>query len=118
VKFFLDENIPSKAGEFLSRLGNDVFDIRGTGQEGLHDTEIFELAQKNHAVFITTDRDFYHTIPFLYPTHNGIIVINLSQPDTQTILSKLEWAYDFLNTNKIENCCLMITDKKAYLLKK
>jgi predicted nuclease of predicted toxin-antitoxin system len=118
VKFFLDENIPSEAGRFLSELGNEVFDIRGTDQEGLHGNRIFELAQEKQAVFITTDRDFYHTIPFLYPHHNGIIVINLNQPNAQNILDKIKWAYGFVKQNRTENSCLMMTDKKAYLAKR
>lgn len=69
MKFFFDENIPSKAGEFLSQLGNEVFDIRGTGQEGLHDIEIFGLAQNKQAVFYNNRSRFlpYYSVFVPYP---------------------------------------------------
>jgi predicted nuclease of predicted toxin-antitoxin system len=113
VKFFLDENFPRKALGLLQSLGNEVFDIRGSIDEGCDDTIIFQKAQESQSIFLTTDKDFYHTIPHLYATHYGIIVINLSQPNGPAILNKLQWALSFINNNEIRNCCLMLTDKKV-----
>jgi len=36
-------------------------------------------------VFLTTDRDFFHTIPHIHDKHAGIIVIALRQPNRSTI---------------------------------
>lgn len=35
MKFFLDENFPKSAKDFLATRGHEVFDIRGTADEGL-----------------------------------------------------------------------------------
>lgn len=80
MRFFLDENIPRNVQLFLIKSGYEVYDVRGTYDEGLSDKEIFLIAQKKHAIFVTTDKDFFHTIPYLFQEHNGIIVISLSQP--------------------------------------
>ena len=73
--FFLDENFPVAARELLSRRGHETMDIRGTQHEGSPDSTIFEMAQQKRAVFLTTDRDFWHTVPVLYEQHYGIVVI-------------------------------------------
>ena len=112
--FFLDENFPRKAASILESLGHQVFDIRGTELEGILDENIFAKAQEHNAVFLTTDRDFYHTIALLYPVHAGIIVIALSQPNSVNILDKLNAALHIIETCKIKSNCLLLTDKKIY----
>ncbi len=64
MKFFLDENFPRKATCMLESHGFEVFDIRGTEIEGADDTTLFEKAQQHEAIFLTTDKDFYHTIQY------------------------------------------------------
>jgi len=114
VNFFLDENFPRNAFVYLTNLGHTVIDIRGTSFEGTDDATMFDLAQQHCAFFLTTDKDFYHTIPHLKNSHYGIIVISLRQPNSISILSKLEWAYNFVLKNPIQNCCLMLTDTKIF----
>ena len=81
MKFFLDENFPKAAAGMLESLGHVVFDLRGTEREGSPDADVFAEAQRLEAVFLTTDRDFFHTIPHLFPLHAGVIVIALRQPN-------------------------------------
>ena len=40
---------------------------------------------------LTTDRDFYHTVPLLYEHHFGVVVIALHQPNRDAILGRLKW---------------------------
>jgi hypothetical protein len=109
MNFFLDENFPKSALELLREKGHSVFDIRGSSDEGADDVYIFEQAQKHNAVFLTTDRDFFHTIPQLFPRHNGIVVIALRQPCRFALIKRLEW---FL-AHKTESSLA----GKAYLLR-
>jgi predicted nuclease of predicted toxin-antitoxin system len=81
MKFFLDENFPKAAAGMLESLGHVVFDLRGTDREGSRDADVFAEAQRLEALFLTTDRDFFHTIPHLFPVHAGVIVIALRQPN-------------------------------------
>jgi predicted nuclease of predicted toxin-antitoxin system len=86
MKFFLDENFPKKAIELLEKRNFEIIDIRGTKKEGLDDNKIFDLAKKSKSVFLTTDKDFYHTIHFTSQPHFGIVVIAISQPNAIKIL--------------------------------
>ena len=91
MKFFLDENFPKNAAKLLIENAHSVFDIRGTSDEGPEDVDIFQMAQEKEATFLTTDKDYFHTIPHLYESHYGVIVITLSQPNRRNILEKLIW---------------------------
>jgi predicted nuclease of predicted toxin-antitoxin system len=57
---------------------HSVFDIRGTSDEGTEDVDIFQMVQEKESIFLTTDKDYFHTIPHLYESHYGVIVITLS----------------------------------------
>jgi predicted nuclease of predicted toxin-antitoxin system len=91
MNFLLDENFPKSAKKFLDERGHNVTDVRDALDEGADDVRVFELAQQRHAILLTTDRDFYHTIPWLYDQHFGVVVIALRQPNRKAILDRMEW---------------------------
>jgi predicted nuclease of predicted toxin-antitoxin system len=109
MKFLLDENFPKSAEKLLIELGHEVIDIRGTELQGIDDSRLFELAQESEAILLTTDRDFYHTVPLRHAMHFGVIVIALKQPNRETILSKLHW---IISQDLLENI-----QGKIYLLR-
>jgi predicted nuclease of predicted toxin-antitoxin system len=47
----------------LRELGHDVKDIRGTGEQGLPDAELWTLALAEDRMLITTDKGFTETPP-------------------------------------------------------
>lgn len=71
--FLLDENIPLAAAALLHDQGHESMDIRGSELERLTDVALFDYAQKNQGILLTTDRDFFHTVPHLYSEHHGVI---------------------------------------------
>ncbi len=91
MRFLLDENFPKAAAGFLEDNGHTWFDVRGTEFEGKDDSELVEEAQRQDAIILTTDRDFYHTLRHQYPNHAGLVVIALRTPNRQAILDRLEW---------------------------
>jgi len=111
MKFFVDENVPQRVSEYLISKGHNVFDIRKTSLEGSDDLTIFQLAQKKKAIFITTDKDFFHTIPIQIPEHYGIIVIALKQPSGEKILEKIKWAIEHLDFSKIKSRIFVFRDR-------
>jgi predicted nuclease of predicted toxin-antitoxin system len=117
MNILLDENFPKKAKAILEASGFNVFDVRGTANEGLPDIEIFNIAKKEKALFLTTDRDFSHTIHLTQKPHNGIVVINLKNPNTKNILEKLSWFIDNYINHKNDNTCYLITDTKCNIYK-
>ncbi len=118
MNVFLDENFPRKSTALLEERGFNVFDIRGSQFEGEDDPDIFERALKQQALFLTTDKDFFHTVHFLYPRHYGIIVIALSQPNAAKILDKLKYALEYIKKIDIESQCILLTDHRIYLSRK
>jgi predicted nuclease of predicted toxin-antitoxin system len=111
VNFFLDENFPKPAIRILEAQGHKVFDIRGTIHEGADDGSIFLLAQAENAIFLTTDRDFFHTIPGMYENHSGIIVISLRQPNRKNIIDKLIYVLTHFDFATLHSKVLLLTDK-------
>jgi predicted nuclease of predicted toxin-antitoxin system len=58
VNIIVDENIPLMTAEALRDIGHDVSDIRGTINEGMTDEALWEKAQRENRVLITTDKGF------------------------------------------------------------
>ena len=110
MKILLDENFPKKSLVLLKSYMHEVIDIRQTQLEGLEDIKIFNLAKKEKALFLTTDKDFYHTIHFNNKPHNGIVVIALSQPNANNIIEKLKWFLNTFSKNNYKNKCYLITN--------
>ena len=110
MKFFLDENIPKQAVEMLHQSGHETYDVRSTSDEGASDETIFELAQAEKAVFLTTDKDFFHTIPIRYKRHHGIIIIALKQPNRTKIIEKLQFCLDHIDLNDFYSKILLMRD--------
>lgn len=111
MKFFLDENFPKAAVGMLEGMGHEVFDLRGTPREGSPDQDIFAEAQRENAIFLTTDRDFFHTIPHLHSRHSGIVVVALRQPNRAQILEKLLWVLQRLQPADFEGRTIQLRDK-------
>jgi len=91
MNFCLDENFPKSAYSYLTQRGHLCADVRDHFPQGADDGELFLFAQQHRAIFLTTDKDFYHTIPFLYSPHHGVVVISLHQPNRLTIQARLQW---------------------------
>ncbi len=45
MKILVDENIPLLTIKTLREQGHDVLDVRGTENEGIKDTNLWEVAQ-------------------------------------------------------------------------
>ena len=115
MRFFVDESFPKSVGEFLNQQGHVVIDVRQLGQSGVNDETVFRLAQEHEAVLLTTDRDFFHTIPHLHPNHFGIIVISLRQPNRQSIQDRLLWFLGQFPDADLDDHVVQLRDK-SYLI--
>jgi len=86
MKVFVDENIPLMTVAALRSLGHDVHDIRGTIDEGMRDDALWEMAQREERLLITTDRGFTH---YRMRPHHGVLVIQLRQPNRRKIHARI-----------------------------
>jgi predicted nuclease of predicted toxin-antitoxin system len=77
MKVLVDENIPLITVEELRLKGFDVIDIRGSAEQGITDEVLWQKAQQEKRIFITTDKGFsVHRDE----KHNGILIVRLKQP--------------------------------------
>ena len=111
MNFLLDENFPKAAASVLLDAGHCVFDVRGTIEEGMDDPSLFAKAQHLNAVLLTTDRDFFHTIPHLFDSHAGVVVIALRQPNRAAILTRLEWLLSHVHSGDFASRVFQLRDK-------
>jgi predicted nuclease of predicted toxin-antitoxin system len=117
MRFLLDENFPRTAVAVLSAAGHEVHDFRDEGSVGAPDQDVMRLAVELDAILLTTDKDFFHTVPFLFPDHPGTIVIALAQPDRESIMNRLQWALSHVSAD-LRSKCYLVTDRKLYLRSK
>ena len=110
MNFLFDENFPKSAERILVDLGHYVIDIRGSDLQGADDFQLFDVAQQNEAILLTTDRDFYHTVPLEYETHFGVVVIALKQPNRNAILARLRWLLAQGLLDAAKNKVIMLRD--------
>jgi predicted nuclease of predicted toxin-antitoxin system len=82
MKICVDENIPLNTVSELRGLGHEVLDIRGTANQGISDDLLWEMAQREQRLLVTTDKGF---VQHRGETHYGILVVRLRQPNEQKI---------------------------------
>jgi predicted nuclease of predicted toxin-antitoxin system len=77
MKVLVDENIPLITVEELRLKGFDVIDIRGSAEQGITDEVLWQKAQQEKRLYITTDKGFsIHRDE----AHHGILIVRLRQP--------------------------------------
>lgn len=82
MRILVDENIPRLTVEALVDLGHNVRDVRGTAAEGVSDQDLWEIAQAEQRLLVTTDKGFF---AHRYSEHAGILIVRLRQPNRQRI---------------------------------
>jgi predicted nuclease of predicted toxin-antitoxin system len=107
VQILVDENIPRRTVVRLRELGHDVLDIRGTLREGMKDELLWELAQKEERLLISTDRRF---LRYWNVTHSGALVVLLSQSKLQTIHAKIMQTLDQFTPEEWRELLVVVRD--------
>ncbi len=86
MKICVDENIPLVTVSELKNLGHDVLDVRGTNEQGLPDDLLWEKAQREKRLLVTTDKGFAGRRA---ESHYGILIVRLRQPNEQKIHARV-----------------------------
>ena len=81
MKIFVDEHIPLMTVRTLRMLDHDVRAIRGTPDEGMPDDALWEMAQREERLLITTDKEFTH---YRMVPHHGVLIIRLRRHTATT----------------------------------
>ena len=97
MKILIDENIPLTTVRALRAQGHDVLDIRGTADEGIPDYALWDMAQREERLLITTDKGFVH---HREQPHHGILIIRLRQPNRRKIHERVMQAIAQFKANE------------------
>lgn len=115
MRFYLDENFPLSAAAFLTEAGHEIIRAIDRHPHGTGDEVLFQDAQEQQAVFLTTDKDFFHTIPFLFPDRSApSVVVALARPNRETILLRLKTFLAAVDVNERANGVYLVTDRKIF----
>lgn len=82
MKILADENIPIKANVALRAAGHDVRQIVRAPDAGLDDHAIWEIAQAEKRLVLTSDRDYTKRRD---QRRFGLILVRLRQPNSENI---------------------------------
>jgi predicted nuclease of predicted toxin-antitoxin system len=114
MKFFLDENFPKVAILALQSQAHTAVHALEVFPPGSADEALFAHAQSEQSVFVTTDRDFFHTVPLKLAQHHGAIVITLRRPNRAELLRRLADALAVLGDRSLANSVWLVTDTRIY----
>lgn len=112
MNFFLDENFPRPALVQLQTAGHQAVHALEIFPQGAADEKLFTHAQDEKAIFVTTDKDFFHTIPLAFARHQGAIVITLSKPNRAYLLRKLAESLVILGERNLQDTVWLVTDTR------
>lgn len=114
MRFFLDENFPRAAVNELTAAGHECSRALEHFPAGTPDDDLFAKAQELGAIFVTTDRDFFHTVPWLHHHHAGVIAITLDQPNRVALLARLRDAVGRLQGQDSFHRVWLLTDDRLF----
>ena len=108
MKVLVDENIPVMTVSELRHRGHDVLDFRGTQKEGAPDSEVWNLAQKESRLLITTDKGFAQ---HRQSDNAGALIIRLRQPNRHRIHQRVIQALDHFPEKDWRGKIIIMRDK-------
>lgn len=112
MKFLLDENFPRTALALLESVGHSAMHALQGFPPGTDDVTLFAHAQKQQAVFVSTDKDFFHTVPLAFERHHGAIVITLRKPNRADLLRRLADALAQLGERGLNDTVWLVTETR------
>ena len=86
MRILVDENVPRMTVERMQELGHDVVDLRGTKREGLPDDQVWQAAESEKRLLITTDKGFLRR---RRDAHSGLLVVALRKPNRLRIHERI-----------------------------
>jgi hypothetical protein len=72
--------------EALKAQGHNVRDVRGTSDEGVPDGRLWQVAQQDDRLLITTDKGFAVN---RQRDHAGVLIVRLRQPNRRAIHDRI-----------------------------
>ncbi len=107
MKILVDENIPLLCVSDLQAAGHDVADIRGTEEEGMSDEAVWNQAQRDGRLLVTTDKGFARQRD---REHQGILIVLLHRPNRHKITRRIIEAMDLFSADEWRGLLVVMRD--------
>ncbi len=86
MNVLVDEHIPLMTVHELRAKQHNVRDIRGTPDQGMPDEALWEMAQRESRMLITTDKGLTQ---YRAAQHHGVLIIRLRKPNRIRIHNRI-----------------------------
>ena len=112
-QFLADECTFTNTVRRMRNRGCDVVRIQELGMAGASDTAVYQRAQENEAVLVTTDQGFGDVRTYPPSEHHGIIVLKMS-PDPVHVRAVHRMLEELLAAEEAYEKTLFIVDPHKY----
>lgn len=113
MKLKLDENLPSALAADLSGLGHDVDTVMDEHLAGCSDAEVWAGTEVAGPFLITQDLDFSDARKYPPGTHNGLLVVRISEPSRARLVARVMAVFSRENVTSWAGCLVIATDQKV-----
>lgn len=107
MNILVDENIPWLTIQELRSMGHTVVEIRGTANEGSVDDVLWEIAQREKCLVITTDKGFTEHRGEL---DSGVLIVRLRQPNRHKIHQRIIRVIKQFKPNEWQGLVVVVRD--------
>ena len=113
MKIKLDENLPERVVAGLAALGHDTDTVTGEGLGGATDEKLWPQVQRAARFLITKDLGF--SDERLYPpgSHQGILVLRLSDDRSSAAAERLTGVFRDEAVEAWAGCLVVVSDHKV-----
>lgn len=101
--------MPRSTVVVLRQAGHTAQDVRDVGLRGHTDQEVFDYAQAQDAILITSDKGFANILHFPLGTHSGMFVVRVpNELPTQQVNRELLRALAELRGQDMTGCLVIV----------
>ncbi|MGH7149790.1 MAG: DUF5615 family PIN-like protein [Planctomycetota bacterium] len=112
MKVKLEENLPFRLVEALSRLGHDVDTVYRERLVGRPDPDVWTAAQETGRLLVTQDLDFPDLRRFEPGTHSGLLLVRLRAPGRNLLFERVRAVFQTEEVEGWRGCFVVVTDRK------
>jgi len=113
MKVKLDENLPDRIVAGLAALGHDTDTVVGEGLAGATDEDLWPQVQQAARFLITKDLGFSDERRYPPGSHQGILVLRLSDDRSSAAAERLTAVFQAEAVEDWAECLVVVTDHKV-----
>jgi len=113
MHFKLDENVPVALQKRIITRGHSASTVVSEKISGITDKNLVSLCVKEKYVLVTLDTDFGKVQMYPPLEHEGVLVFNLKNQSSASLLAAFEQVVQTVNLSEIKNATIIV--EKEYI---